>query len=368
MTEYIAIDLETKGLIEKGVVPEVICWSWATKDDSGVSTSLDELMAKIGDKKVVYHNASFDNAVLRGHGIEIEDYEDTMIMSYCQDPSQLHSLKAWGERLKFNKLEKPWEGHYPEEYTPELEEYCKRDAEVTIKLLHYFLETADDAVMSLYRDVELPYSIIIQEMEETGMFFNREEVIEFHSEIQEQLSTIEHEIINKVGDIPAKKPKRYKKEHPEYPGKFLGTVEEDGETYYEYEVREQFNLNSRYHKAYALQTIHPEWKPDSFAKDGTPTVSSDVLSKLSFPLAKDFQTIAKLTKLDSSFIKPILDYQDDSGFVYGSFNQCVTITGRLSSSNPNLQNIPSRGEMGAKMRSFVCSPHDDIDIVGGDLN
>lgn len=362
---YIAIDLETRGLIDKGIAPDIICYSWATDHASGVETDITKFWDIVGDNKIVYHNSSFDNAVLKAHGINVPDYEDTMLLSYCHDPSGEHSLGAWGNKLTFKKLPKPWEGHYPEEYTPELEAYCKRDAEVTLVLFNHLMGITNEDALKLYRDVELPYSLIIQEMESTGMFFNRDEVTQFHTEVQKELSKIEHEIVSKVGLIPAKKPKRYKKEHPEYDGKFLGV---DDEGYYCYEVLEQFNLNSRHHKAYALIHLHG-WKPSSFGKDGTPTVSGDILSELSYPLAQDLQRISKLTKIDSSFVKPILDYQDEHGFVYGSFNQCVTITGRLSSSQPNLQNIPSRGDMGEKMRSFVQSPDfENIDIVGGDLN
>ena len=363
--EYIAVDLETRGLIDKGEVPDIICYSWATLDDSGVSTHISDIYEIISDRKVVFHNASFDNAVLHGHGIFIPDYEDTMILSYCADPSQNHSLREWGHRLGYEKLDAPWEGNYPEEYTPELEEYCKRDAEITIKLFHFLLESTDEVVQNLYKSIELPYSIIIQEMESTGMFFDREAVMQFHTEIQKELSDTEHKIIRLVGDVPARKTKIYRKEHPELKEYFIGRTQDDG---YEYEVYEQFNLNSRHHKAYALQKLYPDWKPEKFSKDGTPGVGADVLDNLNYPLAEEFRNISKLTKIDGSFLKPILEYQDENGFVYGSFNQCVTITGRLSSSNPNLQNIPSRGEMGLKMRSFVTTPSPEIAIVGGDLS
>ena len=364
MTEsYIAIDLETRGLIEKGVVPDIICYSWATDDDSGVETNLSLFWDIVGNHRIVFHNANFDRAVLKGHGIDVLGYDDTMILSYCLDTAGQHNLRAWGDKLKFKKLECPWDGHYPEKYTPELEEYCKRDSELTIKLFHYLMGISDDIIKDLYYDVELPYSYIIQEMEATGMYFNREEVLKFHEEIQKQLSTIEHEIVEKVGDIPCKNLKTYKKEHEEL-NEYFVKQDEDG---YHYQMFEQFNLNSRYHKAYALTHLY-DWKPESFGKDGTPTVSGDILSKLSYPLAEDLQEISKLVKIDSSFIKPVLDYQDTHGFVYGSFNQCITITGRLSSSNPNMQNLPSRGELGQRMRGLIQSPSNDIDIVGGDLS
>ena len=360
--EYVAVDLETRGLIEKGVVPDIICYSWATLDQSGVSTDLSEFWDIVGDKKVVFHNASFDNAVLAGHGILLDDYEDTMILSYCLNPSESHALARWGEVLNFKKMEKPWEGNYPEEYTPELNEYCKRDAELTIKLFHYLLENSSEAVQALYTQVELPYSFIIQEMERTGMYFDKTAVLQFHEEVQSQLSDMEAELTGIIGLVPTRKLKVYKTEHKE-----LELVKQD-ESGYHYRLYESFNLNSRYHKAYALKKMHPEWIPEKVSKDGVPTMDSSVLEDLNYPLAEKFREIAKLSKINSSFLTPVLKYQDENGFVHGNFNQTVTITGRLSSSNPNLQNLPSRGEMGTKMRSLVTTPSSDIKIVGGDLS
>lgn len=361
----IALDLETDGLIKEGTPPNILCWSWANATGSGVSTNTFELQDTLNKYRPVFHNAGFDVAVLRLLGYNFPNgYDCTMLMSYILDPSsRRHSLADWGDILKLPKLEHPWDGDCPTEYTPDMDAYAIRDAEVCWEIFKHisYKFDVDSELKELYYQLELPYSWVIMEMEECGLYIDTEATVEFKSEIEKKVSEVEQQVKKEVGSmVPDKKLKQYKKEHPELADTFV--KEEDGIWYYQ--TYSEFNPNSSWHKAWALQ--QQGWVPETINSDGTPKVDEATLSELNIPIAQQFIEISKLNKILGTFINPFLDLQDELGFVRGKFNQTVTITGRLSSSNPNLQNLPARGDMGKRMRSLITAPSGWC-VVGGDL-
>jgi DNA polymerase-1 len=366
MVDSIGMDLETDGLINKGVPPNILCWSWADNTGSGVKTDKFEIQDVINKYRPVFHNAGFDVAVLRLLGYTFPNgYDCTMLMSYVSNPStRKHSLSDWGDKLGFPKLDHPWEGDCPTEYTDDLAPYAKRDAELCWAAFKHLSEEfeADIELRQLYYNLELPYSWLIMDMEECGLCIDTEETLKFKMEIENEVSDVEQKVREEVGSkVPDRKLKEYKKKHPEYADDFV--KEEDGIWYYK--TYSEFNPNSAWHKAWAL--MEKGWEPEIINNDGTPKVDEATLADVSIPLAKKFVEISKLNKILGTFVTPFLDLQDVHGFVRGQFNQTVTITGRLSSSNPNLQNLPARGEMGKRMRSLITVPSDNWCIVGGDL-
>ena len=123
--DYIVIDLETDGFIDKGRIPNIICYSWCSSEGSGADTSAHKLEAMIEDKIPVFHNAKFDVPILRYHNVEVRTYHDTMLMSYVLDTSDDHSLKAKGAKYEYDFKTKGFE------LTDELLEYAEQDAKVT---------------------------------------------------------------------------------------------------------------------------------------------------------------------------------------------------------------------------------------------
>jgi DNA polymerase-1 len=360
-----AVDLETTGLIDKGVVPRIICMSYHDGNNSDVITDVQLMEQYLSNVYPIFHNANFDVAVLRGHGINVPFYHDTMLLSYVQNTNQEHSLKAWGERLGLPKLEQPWDG-VPTEMTEELKVYAIRDVEITWKLFHHLYGSLDSDGHSTY-NLELKMGVVIQEMERVGIPIDNQDANRFKDELESEVNRLNNEIAKLITVVPTKKLKTYKKEHPELAHCFVRT-DDDG---WHYQITEAFNPNSRYHKAYALQTLYG-WVPakDKISKDGTPVVDADVMEDLAdkYPLAQFFTEISKVNKVLNTFVRPLLELQDKRGFVHTSLNQTVTRTGRLSSSAPNLQNIPANGDMGKRMRHLVRKPSEKTIIIQADLS
>jgi DNA polymerase-1 len=368
---HIAFDLETEGLIERGQIPRIICYAYAKYDDDGSThggcfewdkAKVEELLK---DEIVIFHNSSFDNAVLRGHGVLVEDYEDTLLMSYVWEPSAEHSLKAWGELLDFPKLPNPWKGAYPTEFNEAVADRCYRDAELTLKLytkLMSLLET-DEQALRLYWNVELPYSIAVQEMERTGLYIDVETAQKISNVITQESDSLLSEIHHQFPcvAITRKKLKSYKNNWYK-PGLVWSKYDDTTEEHI-FNVVGPINPGSNMQVANALMSLG--WEPEDMTKTGLPQVSEDVLSNIQGEpgeFAKKVLSFNGKIHLVNSFIKPMCEkFLASDGHVKGNFNQAVTLTGRLSSSKPNLQNIDTRIR-----ELFTCPP--GYLLVDGDLS
>lgn len=113
-----------------------------------------------------------------------------------------------------------------------------------------------------------------------------------------------------------------------------------------------FNLRSSQQLAEVLFT-DLGLKPRGKTPGGLPSTAFDILEKIrsEHPIIEDIQTWRKLEKMRSTYLNPLPKAADENGRVHTHFNQLATATGRLSSSGPNLQNIPIRGDMGKRMRT-----------------
>ena len=160
--------------------------------------------------------------------------------------------------------------------------------------------------------------------------------------------------------------KNYKKSHPDkMPPQWHYLGEVDG--VYSYQEYGEFNPNSNHHKAYVLRA-QAGWEPEEHTKTGEPKVSKDVLDKIQHPIADMLVEYGTMNKILTSFIQPFEKYKDENSVLRGNFNQTVTITGRLSSSTPNMQNLPARGELGKQLRNIITTPSEDVCLFNGDLS
>ena len=385
------LDLETSGLITRDLVPEVICWSVysETFEYFGWGTSeLSETLSLLAAENLVpvFHNASFDVSILRAYGIEVPKYHDTMIMSYAMRTSGPHSLASWGERLEVPKLLTPkWlkpvkKGGKTlvtalESYTDEMktvtEEYCVQDTKTTWELLKFMERKMDEATYQTYL-LDLAYSTIILDMECTGVYIDRKSLLSLKENFCSQLESMLIEIANNTHKVEVK-PLCYKREQPDKEHLFIEkkprTDGKEGDEYF-YKHYVEFNPNSGDHVAQLL--MEQGWQPKQLSsKTGKPVVDKFILEELApkYVLAELLTKYNKLEKLVSTYLTPFYeDYIDSHNIIRPSFNQCVTVTGRLSSSRPNFQNLPRHGENGKAIRGLVCAPNDDWVLIGGDLS
>lgn len=185
------------------------------------------------------------------------------------------------------------------------------------------------AMWDLYSNIELPLVYALDRMEKEGILVNATELKEYGNVLKEKISLIEKEIYEEIG--------------------------------------EEFNINSSKQLGEIL-----------FGKMGLPgskktktgySTSADVLEKLApdYPVVNKILEYRQLTKLKSTYADGLAVYIKDDGRIHGNFNQTITATGRISSTEPNLQNIPIRMEMGKAFRK-VFIPKDDYIFIDADYS
>ena len=185
------------------------------------------------------------------------------------------------------------------------------------KVLEQRLE--DEDMAGLYENIEKPLVYALKEMESNGILVDKEELIAYGDMLKERIAVVEKEVYELAGT--------------------------------------QFNINSPKQLGEVLfgQMGLPGGKK---TKTGYST-SADVLEKLApeHPVVGKVLEYRQLTKLNSTYADGLLQYIGEDGRIHGKFNQTITATGRISSTEPNLQNIPIRMELGSRIRQvFIPKP------------
>ena len=279
-------------------------------------------------------NAKFDRSILRCQGIKLAGVVfDTMLASYVLNPETSHSLSELiRKHLKHLKITpKTYSELVPKNKTiadisiGEVAKYCGMDVYTTFQLvgkLRAELDKADEANFpgkSLHRlllEVEQPLEPVLAEMEYCGIRIDSAYLQELSQQLEKSLKEIEEKTYQAAG--------------------------------------RKFNLGS----PKQLSEILLEKIPDEFQKKSRKTktgYSTDaaVLDKLQgdHPIVDDLLEHRTLSKLKSTYVDALPQLvRVDTGRVHTDFNQTATATGRLSSSNPNLQNIPIRTEFSRQIR------------------
>lgn len=357
-TELMFLDLETQGLslgcniVAVGVMNAAGVGLVKNYYEVDRGRLQDALLSHL----VVVHNASFDIRVLRENGFAVPYYIDTMVLSYCLDTrghGMSHSLAAWGNYLECPKMGSPveddseWETL---EYTEELAEYCLQDLVVLKAVYDKLLVQCDEHVWDVYWTLDHPLIDAIIEMERTGILLDVPKLQEASSKILMRIAALDLLVRENVGLMPGKE-HIYKK----------GSYTRNGETKYDHCELEVFNPNSDEHVRVHLARLGVELEKTT--DTGKLSVDKFVLGDLvnnPDPVVSSFvSTMVELNQystIQQTFLTAFESKRDVFGRLRCSFNQCVTLTGRLSSSKPNLQNLPARGELGEMIRSLVIAP------------
>lgn len=283
----------------------------------------------------ICQNGKFDIAILRTNGIEVNNfYFDTMLASYIIDPDQKHGMDFLSEKY-LGHTPIPIKNIIGEKKDPslifdadveKLSEYSCEDGDVTLRLYHVF-----DKMLKSNNQQKLAYEIefalvpVLEDMERTGVRLDIKSLNAFSKELQEQISQFQKEI--------------YK------------------------HADEEFNINS----TKQLQTILFEKLNLPFTKKTKTGYSTDANAledlKGKHPLIDIILDYRQVTKLKSTYADALPNLINPAtGRVHTTYNQTVASTGRLSSLNPNLQNIPIRTDLGKEIRkAFV--PRDKNHII-----
>jgi len=296
-------------------------------------TVLGELKTIFEDASVrkIGQNIKYEYIVLANYGIKLAgEFFDTMVASYLLNPSKPnHNLEEISIEYLNHKMTTPIEeliGKGKKAITMDLVDvdrvcaYCCEDSDVTLRLARILeKEIADKSLDDLFYKVEMPLIEVLASMEITGVSIDSDYLAGMSAEMERKLGRLTKKI---------------------------------------YEIAdEEFNINSPKQLSVILfdKLKLPVIKR---TKTGIST-DEEVLTKLSrsHPLPETLLEYRELAKLKSTYVDALPSLINPrTGKVHTSFNQTVTQTGRLSSSDPNLQNIPIKTEEGARIRkAFVPS-------------
>lgn len=276
--------------------------------------------------KKIGQNIKYDYIVLNREGIALEGVDlDTMVLSYLLEPNwRKHNLN----KLALNYLQLktiPYHeivGKGKRELTinaVDIEKaapYACQDADLALQLSSLLWPRVKEANMEkLYREIELPLIQVLADMEMWGIKIDPQALRQLSFEIQSDLDRLKEKIF---------------------------TI-----------CNQKFNLNSPQQLAHILfETMNlPPSKRTKITRGYSTSLS--ILQELAkrYPIAKYALEYRQLSKLKSTYADSLpLLLNPETGRIHTSYNQTVTATGRLSSSDPNLQNIPVRGELGQRFR------------------
>ena len=257
-------------------------------------------------KKLGYDTKS-DYHLLLNNGFSPKGLEyDVLLASYVKDPNRKHTLDAQALDFLNHIMCQPIEE----------EKYACDEVYTIYKLYEYWQNNLDEKEQKLVKDIEIPLTVVLAKMEHTGVAIDVNYLKELSDYMTEKLAELEDLIYQLAG--------------------------------------ESFNINSPKQVAEILfDKLELKTK-----KKKSRSTSAEVLEELAqeYEICEYILEHRKFSKLKSTYTDslPTLISKRD-GRIHTTYNQALTVTGRLSSSNPNLQNIPIRSEEGNKIRSAFCA-------------
>ncbi len=288
-------------------------------------------------------NIKYDMNVLHKYGVHIKGkLFDTMIAHYLLEPDMRHNMDFLAEAYLGYKpvsietlIGKKGKGQFSmrDVEIEKLVEYASEDADITLQLKNYFESKFTKKIKNVFEQIEAPLISVLADMENEGIKIDVEALKIFSSELATQGSNLEKEILALAGT------------------KFnIDSPKQLGEVLFEY-----------------MKIIE---KPKK-TKTGQYATNEDELSKLIdkheiVPKILEYRTVKKLKSTYVDALPQLVN--PNTGKIHTSYMQTVAATGRLSSNNPNLQNIPIRTELGREIRKSFIARNDDFTLLAADYS
>ena len=353
--EIVAFDTETEGLnaLETDIVG--ISFSWQkgigyylpVKNNKSVHEKSFEILKPFFESTEIIkvgHNIKFDIQVLHKYNVKVSPpIYDTMVAHYLINPDMRHNLDTLSESyLNYSPISiesligKKGKNQISmrDVSIDKITDYASEDADITFQLKSIFdKEIEVNNLSKIFYDIEIPMINVLSEMETEGIKIDTSYLEKLDKEFEEDLEKLKKEIFKKSG--------------------------------------EEFNLNSPKQLGEILfDKLKLVSKPKK-TKTGQYSTSEEVLSSLAndHKIIEDILEWRSLDKLQNTYVKSLPNEVSSlTNRVHSSFNQTVTTTGRLSSNNPNLQNIPIRTANGQKIRRAFIPRGSDYILMAADYS
>jgi DNA polymerase-1 len=357
--ELTALDTETTSLdafaarivgISLSVSPGEACYIPLAHTAPGVADQLprNEVLARLKpwlaavDRKKVLQNAKYDQHVFANHGIALTGIaHDTMLQSYVIESDKGHDLGQLCTRhlglatIAYEELcgKGAKQISFDQVDIERAATYAAEDADVTLRVHHVLHPrfASEPGLSRVYHEIEMPARQVIWRMERTGILIDGDSLARQSHEIGQKIMALEAQAYELAG--------------------------------------QPFNLASPKQLAEILfekQGLPVKKKTPS----GTPSTDEEVLSELAldYPLPKLLLEHRSLAKLKGTYTDKLPRMiNPETGRVHTHFSQASVVTGRLASSDPNLQNIPVRTEEGRRIRTAFIAP-EGSSIVSADYS
>ena len=292
----------------------------------------------------VGQNIKFDLLMLRSAGVEVGGpLWDTMIMHYLVDPEQRHNMNYLAQKLLgYQPIEiESLIGRGAKQLTMDrvavelVAPYCAEDADITLQLYHALVpKLAEVGAAELYKSIEQPLIRTLADMEWEGVKVDVAQLADYGHELSARLVELEEQIRSLAGmpDLNVNSSRQ------------LGVA-----------LFEVLRIDSKPKKTKTKQ-YSTEEEYLVFLSDRHPTV----------PLILEYRGVKKLLSTYVEALPALVNPK--TGRIHTSYNQAVTATGRLSSTNPNLQNIPVRDDMGRRIRRAVVASDERHTLLAADYS
>ena len=298
----------------------------------------EERIAKIGQ------NVKFDLMVLRRLGIEVRGRKyDTMILHYLLDPESRHNMNALSEKyLNYRPIEiETLIGKGQKQLTMDLvnvervKEYAAEDADITLQLKRVLYPMVERTGLErLYSEIEEPMIEVLASIEMAGVRIDTAALAEYAVELNRRMAELEAAIRAEAGE----------------PSLNINSTRQLGEVLFA-----KMRIAEKPKMTRTKQFCTDEEYLQTFAR-----------KHRIVDLVLEYRGVKKLL---STYVEALPQLVNrTTGRIHTSFNQAVTATGRLSSTNPNLQNIPVREEMGRRIRRAFIPSDDDHLLLSADYS
>jgi DNA polymerase I len=351
----VSFDTETTGIDANNAELVGLSFSWKPGEAYYVPVSADrdaviEILTEFDplfenpDRIWIGQNVKYDMLVLKWYGIQIKGkIFDTMLAHYVIDPEGKRSMDLLSaqylgyEPVHIEELigkKGKGQGNMRDVAIEKISEYAAEDADITLQLRNTFHPLLDiKSVRKVFEEVENPLVKVLTDMEFEGIRVDMDFLKEYSKELEKEAAVAEENVYREAGV-------RFNLSSP----KQLGEV-----------LFDKLKLDPKAKKT----------------KTGQYATGEDVLLKLAHQskIVDDILAYRELTKLKSTYVDALpAIINRKTGRVHTSYAQAVAVTGRLSSNNPNLQNIPVRTERGREIRKAFIPRDENHMLVSADYS